>query len=128
MTCKKCGKEFDDNFDFCPKCGFKAKSSNALKTENQLSNIVKVLIVVGICIIPFVGWIGGIIAGIIFMNNSESDSKSFGKAILILSIIIVVWSMLCCVVAAAFNVRIFNTIDRIENIPYEYYYEFEEFI
>lgn len=128
MTCKKCGKEFDDNFDFCPKCGFKAKGSNVLKTENQLSNIVKVLIVVGICIIPFVGWIGGIIAGIIFMNNSESDSKSFGKAILILSIIIVVWSMLCCVIAAAFNVRIFNTIDRIESIPYEYYYEFEEFI
>ena len=128
MTCKKCGKEFDDNFDFCPKCGFKVKSSNILKTENQLSNIVKVLIVVGICIIPFVGWIGGIIAGIIFMNNSESDSKSFGKAILILSIIIVIWSMLCCVILAAFNVHIFNTIDRIENIPYEYYYEFEEFI
>ena len=128
MTCKKCGKEFDDEFDFCPKCGFKVKGSNILKTENQLSNIVKVLIVVGICIIPFVGWIGGIIAGIIFMNNSESDSKSFGKAILILSIITVIWSMLCCVILAAFNVRIFNTIDRIENIPYEYYYEFEEFI
>lgn len=125
MICKKCKKEYDNSFHFCPICGNKTDKSPKISTEATLTNIVKVLIVVAVCIIPFFGMIGGIIAGIIFMDNDSEDTKSFGKALIILGIILVLLGILCCVGSLFFNSHSMNSIDKL---PHEYNYYFDEFI
>ncbi len=125
MICKKCKQEFDDSFHFCPKCGNKANKSSEFSTEATLNNIVKVLIVVAVCIIPFFGMAGGIIAGIIFMGSDNEDTKSFGKALLILGLIIILLGVLCCVGSLFLNSKIFHSI---ESLPHNYHYNFDNFI
>lgn len=125
MICKKCKQEFDNSFYFCPICGNKVDKLSKISTESTLSNIVKVLIVVAVCIIPFLGMIGGIIAGIIFMGSDNEDTKSFGKALLILGLIIVLLGVLVCVGSLFLNS---HAIHSIEKLPHGYNYYFDDFI
>lgn len=125
MICKKCKQEFDNSFHFCPRCGNKADKSPKISTEANLNNIVKVLIVVAVCIIPFLGMVGGIIAGIVFMGSDNEDTKSFGKALIILGLIIVLLGVLCCVASLFLNS---HTIHSIEKLPHEYNHYFDSFI
>lgn len=72
-----------------------AANYEARQTEPMISNGLKVFLSVVSSVIPGVGQIIGIISAIIFMSNEQdSDSKSFGKSLLIASLIMFgVWSM-----------------------------------
>lgn len=76
----------------------KFNSSNINDFEEELSNVIKVAITAFITIIPGIGAIIGIIAGILFMGRVQEDSRSFGKALLIYSIILISIAFICCCV------------------------------
>ena len=67
--------------------------------EKNFSNGLKVLFVTISLIIPVAGMIFGIVAAIILMTKPSKDYKSFGLALLILNIILLVFFLFCCVFA-----------------------------
>lgn len=68
-----------------------------------LSNGLKVFLTALFIIIPGIGQLAGIITAIVFMNSEgDSDRKSFGVALLVLSLIIFVFACIGCFVAAIF--------------------------
>ncbi len=69
---------------------------NADNYEGNLSNGMKVAITAIVSIVPGIGSIIGIIAGLIFMGKLNEDYRSFGKALLIYSIAIISISFICC--------------------------------
>ncbi|HOQ16218.1 MAG TPA: hypothetical protein PLC16_00315 [Defluviitaleaceae bacterium] len=62
-----------------------------------LNNWVKVILSFVSSWIPLVG----IIAGIIFMVKEDQDRKSFGQALLTMSIVVFVLCCICCVILAS---------------------------
>ena len=133
MYCFKCGFDLKENFAYCPSCGNELKNEfvycNSCQTNSTneelgynkninnkivLSNLLKVLIISGIILIPFFGYIGGIIVGIIFMNNDVKDTKTFGKSIFILSIVLI--SLIILIFLTNFISLIFyDSFDFIEH-------------
>ena len=87
-TCKKCNNILPEDANVCPYCGTRVRNLN----DNKLNNAFKVAITGLTVIIPIVG----IILGVIFMTNESEDYKSYGKAILILAIIMMALPFLCC--------------------------------
>ncbi|MEA4815801.1 MAG: hypothetical protein VB120_02970 [Lachnospiraceae bacterium] len=69
-------------------------------SEEDLSTILKVLIVLGVIFLPGAGIIFGIISSTIFMNDKRIGYRSFGKKLLIFTIIMMVLWILCCVVSS----------------------------
>ncbi|MBR0104412.1 MAG: hypothetical protein IJM06_02290 [Firmicutes bacterium] len=69
--------------------------------EKNFSNGLKVLFVTISLIIPVAGMIFGIVAAIILMTKPSKDYKSFGLALLILNIILLVFFLFCCVFAGS---------------------------
>lgn len=91
--------------------------------EKNFSNGLKVLFVAISILIPVAGLIFGIIAAIILMTNRSKDYKSFGLALLILNIIILVFFLFCCVFSGSSLMKNLdipddmreNILDYIEN-------------
>ncbi|MEN6315386.1 MAG: hypothetical protein ABFD25_14215 [Clostridiaceae bacterium] len=68
-----------------------------------LSNGLKVFLTALFILIPGIGQLAGIITAIVFMNSEgDSDRKSFGVALLVLSLIMFVFACIGCFVIAIY--------------------------
>ena len=65
--------------------------------EEPFGNGLKVLFVAVNLLVPVAGFIFGIISAIIFMRKKNPDYKSFGKALLVLNIVVLALFLFCCV-------------------------------
>lgn len=74
-------------------------SSEYPHDEKIFSNGLKVLFTAISILIPIAGLIFGIIASIILMTRPYKDYKSFGLALLIMNIIILVFFLMCCAIS-----------------------------
>lgn len=110
--CTRCGYNYQDHFDSCPNCGlgdsgstYRIKREETLGAETRgftsqnitesikpceerLTNGWKVFITSIICLVPFIGQIIGLMIGAYFQREHQKDTKTFGKSILILSLIL----------------------------------------
>ena len=77
--------------------GFKHPEGFQRNPEEPFSNGLKVLFVAVNLLVPVIGFIFGIISAIIFMRKKNTDYKSFGKALLVLNIILLALFLFCCV-------------------------------
>jgi rubrerythrin len=66
---------------------YKAEVHHSLEYTEPLSNLLKVVLTVFICMIPLFGQLVGLFFGIFFSIYEDKDRKSFGKIIILLSII-----------------------------------------
>jgi len=81
------------NNRYIPERGFENKN------KNPLSNGMKVFLTALFILIPGFGQLAGIITAIVFMNSEgDSDRKSFGVALLVLSLIMFVFACIGCFV------------------------------
>lgn len=67
--------------------------------RNRLSNNLKVFITVISSVIPGIGQLIGVILAIIFINSEEHDMRSFGKALLVSSVILFIITFLLFILA-----------------------------
>jgi len=71
--------------------------------QKQLSNAMKVFITVIACVIPGFGQLLGIIFAVVFMSDElDSDRRSFGKALMIASLVIFAFVAVCCILYGIF--------------------------
>lgn len=77
--------------------GFNEPGGFRRETEEPFSNGLKVLFVAINLLVPVIGFIFGVISAIIFMRKKNQDYKSFGKALLVLNIILLALYLFCCV-------------------------------
>lgn len=71
--------------------------------RNPLSNGMKVFLTALFILIPGFGQLAGIITAIVFMNSEgDSDRKSFGVALLVLSLIMFVFACIGCFILAIY--------------------------
>jgi len=68
---------------------YKAEVRHSLEYTNQLSNMSKVFIA-ALCTLPIIGQLIGSFMGVFFITYEDSDRRSFGKALIWLSIFMVV--------------------------------------
>ena len=118
----KCGVLMNDTENVCHKCGYvndniidgecteETVKEETVKEETininenkynnteeiQLGNIAKVFLVAITVLIGGIGPIVGIISGIVLMNKPYQDYRSFGKILVILGIVFLSISLLCC--------------------------------
>ena len=62
--------------------------------ERKLHPIVKVLVIVGILLVGFVGYIAGLVAGIVLRKSPFAEYRKFGKTLMILCIVLLVLSVI----------------------------------
>jgi len=148
--CPNCGTRITDPEQGCPNCrtsasnsadaadrkeytapagGPEPKNENAQSVyrnftppaENKnFSNGLKVLFVTISIIIPVAGIIFGIVAAIILMTNPSKDYKSFGLALLILNIILLVFFLFCCVFTGTSILNNTNIPDEMKENFFDY--------
>ncbi len=80
-----------------------------------LSNWIKVLLAVTVPILPGIGPLIGIIAGAIFMSNQDEDRKTFGQALLTVSIIVFIILCGCCMLFSVAAQQTGSELDRLLN-------------
>ncbi len=133
--CPFCEEQIEDMTSKCPFCGSKIEVENTegdieisgedsqLMTDNRmstsqgdqegrnpLSNGFKVFITM-VATIPLIGQLVGIIMAIIYMNSEgDTDRKSFGKALLIGTLVIFLAVCLCCI---AYFVFVFYFMEQM---------------
>lgn len=66
---------------------YKAEVHHSLEYTEPLSNLIKVLLTTLTALFPMMGQLIGLFFGIFFSTYDDRDRKSFGKALIILSII-----------------------------------------
>ena len=64
---------------------YKAEVRHSLEYTNPLSNMSKVFIT-ALCTLPVIGQLIGIFIGVFFSTYEDSDRKSFGRALIFLSV------------------------------------------
>lgn len=64
---------------------YKAEVRHSLEYTNQLSNMAKVFIS-ALCTIPIIGQLIGVFMGVFFSTYEDTDRRSFGRALIFLSI------------------------------------------
>jgi len=88
---------------FVTQTGFTSEVRDNQVPQKPLSNAMKVFITVLACIIPGFGQLIGIIVAVVFMSDeADSDRRSFGKALMIASLVIFVVISICCVLYGVF--------------------------
>lgn len=65
--------------------------------EQVIPTALKALIIVLILLVGGIGWIAGLVAGIILMKSPFEDYQKFGKVITILSAVLLGLVLVCCV-------------------------------
>lgn len=70
--------------------------NNFSNIEKGMNLIVKIIIVALIFLLPGIGSIVGIVAGVILLGGHNKEDKLFGKIILIVSISMLGFTFLCC--------------------------------
>ena len=133
--CPFCEEQIEDASSKCPFCGSNVEVENAegstasngeesqLMQENRkpLSNGLKVLLTM-IATIPLLGQLVGIIMAIIYMNSEgDADRKSFGKALLIGTLVIFLVACLCCIAYFVFAFYF------MEQMGPEFFQEFQQY-
>lgn len=81
--------------------------------EATIHPVLKIIIIVLIVMVGGFGAIAGVIAGIVLMKSPAEDYRRFGKLMLIVSIVMLALSLLCCVFSAgagALNYGIYRTM------------------
>ena len=70
MFCSKCGKQIDDNVEFCEHCGFKVKQTQAMdvETSNKLARFLLTF---------FLGFIGSIIINHTSLRPAGWKSRTY---------------------------------------------------
>ena len=68
-------------------------------TEARIHPALKAIVIVLIVMVGGVGSIAGCIAGAVLMKSPAEDYRRFGKLMLIVSIVMMALSLLCCVVS-----------------------------
>ena len=100
MYCKNCNNEMSNTDLKCPHCGYEVK---------EISNGIKVLLSI-VSVIPLIGQILTLIFSIIYMKSNNTDSKKFGKALMIATIIMFVLMLICC---GVYLILVFSFIDTL---------------
>lgn len=85
---------------------YTAELKHSMERIKPLSNIIKVFLT-AFCMLPFIGQVIGIFFGIFFLTYEDKDRKSYGKSLIVLSII-----MFCFYAYYAFN--IYTTLNNPE--------------
>lgn len=77
------------------------QNNQTYQTGQQMEQVIpialKVLIIVLILLVGGIGWIAGLVAGIILMKSPFEDYQKFGKVITILSAVLLGLVLVCCV-------------------------------
>lgn len=118
--CEKCGHYIANEMEGCTYCknnigGTDIEGQNKDSYNYQqpgLSNGAKVAMVAVTILIPGIGYIFGVIMSIVYMSKPDFDSKSFGKALMILCVVMIIISILCCIIMFIFNIALFDAIDQ----------------
>lgn len=99
--CPNCGRQVINGRKECPYCQtpYNSNEKEEQEPEEMMENSSKVAWVSIVFLLPVLGVFIGLIAGIIYMGNESSDYKSFGKALLILCILMIVLFLICCFIA-----------------------------
>lgn len=127
--CPYCGEQIENTNAKCPFCGSNVEPQADMISvqnnpspdgpKNTLSNGFKVFITM-VSVIPLIGQLVGIIMAIIYMNNEgDTDKKSFGKALLIGTLVIFLVLCICCIGYMAFGMY------AIEQMGPELFEQFE---
>lgn len=70
---------------------YRAEVKHSLEYTNPLSNMAKVFIS-ALCTLPIIGQLVGIFIGVFFSTYEDSDRRSFGRALIFLSVFMfVIW-------------------------------------
>ena len=80
---------------------YKKKASPA--SEAKIHPVLKVAVIVLIVMVGGIGAIAGCVAGVVLMKSPAEDYRSFGKTILTVSIVMLVFSLVCCVLSGITN-------------------------
>lgn len=114
--CDKCGKYIEDKSKGCTYCN-RGNVRNEYE-DATLSNGAKVAIVAITLLIPGLGYIIGLVLSLVYMGRSESDYRSFGKALLTLCLIVIGFTILCCIIGMFSNFAFLNILDELEYMDY----------
>lgn len=107
--CKLCGKEMEDNAQYCPRCGC---SLNESPIENIFGSGIDLLSVIGF-ILSFFFAVPGLVVSVIAYGNVKNQpsntNKNFAKAgiaISILRLCLYFFGVACVIVLAILGVSI----------------------
>jgi len=75
------------------------KKKAAPASEAKIHPLLKVIVIVLIVMVGGIGAVAGCVAGVVLMKSPAEDYRSFGKTILIVSIVMLVLSFLCCIMS-----------------------------
>ncbi|NLL70550.1 MAG: zinc-ribbon domain-containing protein [Epulopiscium sp.] len=141
--CRNCGKLLEDNQSYCSFCGKMVDTEKEVEIisvedikqskpsiqestkfsttsatpviDPPLNNWIKVLLSVLVPAIPGLGALVGLIFGIVFMAKEDIDRKTFGRALLTVSIIFILFFCSCAFVFY------FAMQEIITELPYYFY-------
>ena len=106
MTCKRCGENYPDSYNYCPICGeYKNNSdrnNNSLKNENynDKSDYPKKSIVLGFVLGLFFGMWG--LLGLLSVHSDEEKNTFLTGWLLSLLIEIILAIIICAIVLAVY--------------------------
>ena len=79
------------------------KKKEAPASEAKIHPLLKVLVIVLIVMVGGIGAVAGCVAGVVLMKSPAEDYRSFGKTIMIVSIVILALNLVCCVLSGVTN-------------------------
>ena len=77
------------------------KRKNTVDADAKIPTAIKVLVIVLIVAVGGFGAIAGCVAGVALSKSPSEDYRKFGKLIMIISIVMLVLSFICCVIGTA---------------------------
>lgn len=112
--CPKCGREVGDTEERCPGCDYilfvnhqEANTSGPPPVNQPLSVVLMVVCIILIILVPGIGPIVGIVGGVQFLGREEVEYQRFGKTMLVVSLLAIAISLLCCCMSMLFGFGLF---------------------